>query len=242
MTERPLVDFDAAPPMPVGDYAQTVTRVNVGYDLLFTLTHCFLRALRRPDLELLVVGAGGGEELARFLPGEPGWRVTGVDPSREMLGVAQTRAARLGAGDRVTLLRGTVDDLPPGARFDAATCLFVLHFLPDAGKLALLRGIAGRLRPGAPLLVASGARVDDEALRGLRDDFLGAWQQYGERLGMPAEQMAGTIARLVAQQPAMTTPADYVRLLHAAGFAHVGSYFNVLGGGLVAWLARSGAA
>jgi tRNA (cmo5U34)-methyltransferase len=242
MTERSPVDVDAAPPMPVGDYAQTVTRVNVGYDLLFTLTHCFLRALRRPDLDLLVVGAGGGEELERFLPGNPGWRVTGVDPSREMLAAAQARAARLGAGDRVTLLHGTVEALPPAARFDAATCLFVLHFLPDAGKRALLQGIARRLRPGAPLLVATGARVEDAVLLGLRDDFLGAWQQYGERLGMPAEQMAGTIARLVAQQPDMTAPADYVRLLHDTGFAHVGSYFSVLGGGLVAWLARSGAA
>ena len=84
--------------------------------------------------------------------------MTGVDPSRAMLARAQARVAPLGVGDRVTLLRGTVDDPPPGARFDAATCLFVLHVLSDPGKLALLRGIAGLLRPGAPLLVASGAR------------------------------------------------------------------------------------
>jgi hypothetical protein len=32
------VDFDARPPVPVTEYELTVQRVNVGYDLLFTLT------------------------------------------------------------------------------------------------------------------------------------------------------------------------------------------------------------
>jgi hypothetical protein len=89
-------------------------------------------------------------------------------------------------------------------------------------------------RPGAPLATSSGARVEGEALLRPRDDFLGAWQQYGEHMGMPAEQMAATIARLAEQQSGMTAPADHVRLLHEAGFGRVASYFSVLGGGLVA--------
>lgn len=236
MTDAPPpADFDAQPPMPVAEYEQTVKRVNVGYDLLFTLTYCFLRALRRPDLNLLAVGAGGGIEIERFLPGNPGWRLTGVDPSQDMLALAQVKAESLGVRGQVTLVRGTVEDLPTDARFDAATCLFVLHFLPDAGKLALLRGIARQLNPEAPVLIASGGRVDDG---GLRDDFLGAWQQYGELMGMPAERMAATIARLMAQQPRMTTEEDYVRLLRDAGFKRVGRFFSVMDGGMGAWIAR----
>ena len=50
--------------MPVSEYEQTVQRVNVGYDLVFTLTHAFLRALGRPNLGLLVVGVGGGPVAA----------------------------------------------------------------------------------------------------------------------------------------------------------------------------------
>jgi tRNA (cmo5U34)-methyltransferase len=84
-------NFDTQPPMPINDYEETVKRVNVGYDLLFTLADCFLQALHRPDLHLLVVGAGGGAEIARFLPEHPGWRLTGVDPSREMLALAHAR-------------------------------------------------------------------------------------------------------------------------------------------------------
>lgn len=97
----PSGDFDAAPPIPVADYAQTVARVNVGYDLTLTLTGCLLRALDEPQLELLVVGAGGGAEIARFLPPNPGWRLTGVDPSRDMLALAAV--AGLGLEDRVHL-------------------------------------------------------------------------------------------------------------------------------------------
>ncbi|HLZ69490.1 MAG TPA: class I SAM-dependent methyltransferase [Dehalococcoidia bacterium] len=234
MTSVPQqADFDTQPPVPVAEYEQVVKRVNVGYELLFTLTRCCLRALAQPALQLLVVGAGGGAELEEFLPANPGWQITGVDPSREMLALAQAKARRLGLQERVDLVRGSVDELPAEPRFDAATCMFVLHFLPDEGKLALLRGIARRLRPGAPLLVASGVRPDGG---GFEEDLLGAWQQYGEAQGMPAERMAATIAQILAQ-PA-TPLAEYERLLRDAGFGRSTRLLSVLGGGITAWLAR----
>jgi tRNA (cmo5U34)-methyltransferase len=226
-------DFDTAPPMPVTEYAQTVERVNVGYDLMFTLTGCLLRSLSQPRLDLLVVGAGGGAEIERLLPANPGWRLTGVDPSDGMLTLARATTEHLGLEDRVTLVRGMVDELPAEARFDAVTCLNVLHFLPDDGKLATLREIAARLRLGGPLLLANGARPDDG---GLRDDLLGAWRQYGEFMGMPAERMAELVARLSSLP--MSSEAEYRHLLREAGFTRVARYFEVLGGGLTAWIAR----
>jgi tRNA (cmo5U34)-methyltransferase len=228
-------DFDTQPPVPVSEYARTVTGVNLGYDLVFTLTHCFLRALRQPNLHLLVVGAGGGMEIERLLPDNPGWRLVGVDPSRDMLALAQATVERLGVQERVALVPGTVDDLPAERQFDAATCLFVLHFLPDEAKLALLRGIAKRLRPQAPLLVASGARVDDG---GLRDDLLGAWQQHGELMGLSAERMAAIIQQVVAQQKGAATEEDYVHLLRHSGFQRVASFLSIMNGGIGAWIAR----
>jgi tRNA (cmo5U34)-methyltransferase len=205
------VDFDRRPPMPLSEYEQTVARVNVGYDLIMTLVHGFLRGRSRPDLHLLVVGAGGGAEIERFLPANPGWRITGVDPSEDMLALARAKADRLGVAERVTLVRGTVEDVAAGPDFDAAACLFVLHFLPDEAKLALMRAAAARLRPGAPFLVASATRpVADDALRA---EFIGAWQQYGELAGMPAERMAGIIQELMARQAGGTAAQDYVALV-----------------------------
>jgi tRNA (cmo5U34)-methyltransferase len=234
--DTPPVDFDARPPMPLDEYERTVRAMNVGYDLAFTLTHCFLRALDRPDLRLLAVGAGGGAEIERFLPEDPGWRLTGVDPSRGMLDLARAKVDRLGLGERATLVAGTVADLPAEEGFDAATCLYVLHFLPDDGKLALLRGVAARLRPGAPLLAVTGCRVEEDLA--WRDDFLGAWRRYGERMGMPAERVGGAIEQIVAQQSHMTAAAGYERLLREAGFQRVAPFLSVMGGGMVGWVAR----
>lgn len=234
-SERQSVDFDARPPMPLDEYAQTVRGVNMGYDLLFTLTQCFLRALARPELDLLVVGVGGGAEIERFLPDNPGWRLTGVDPSREMLALAQAKVEELGLSNQVTLLPGTVEDLAAEARFDAATCLFVLHFLPDEAKRVTLREIARRLHPGAPLLVASGGRVEAGDLGA---DFRGAWQRYGELMGMPAERMAAIIEGVIAQQANATAAEGYEQLLREAGFGQVASYFTVMSGGIAAWIAR----
>jgi hypothetical protein len=57
-------------------------------------------------------------------------------------------------------------------------------------------------------------------------------------MGMPGEQMKGTIQQLMAREAAMTAEADYVRLMHEAGFRRVVSFFQVMGGGLAAWIAR----
>ena len=232
----PTAHFDTRPPVPTADYAQTVARVNVGYDLVFTLAHGALRALDRSNLRLLVVGAGGGAEIETFLPSNPGWSLTGVDPSHDMLALAQARTERLQLAPRVTLLRGTVEVLPTDATFDAATCLFVLHFLPDADKLALLRGLRHRLRPGAPLLVATGAQVQIEER--LRPDVIAIWQQYGELAGMPAERMQATIAGLLVQQASATSDAEYVRIFDAAGFREQVQLLSVFNGSLVTWIVR----
>lgn len=226
------INFDTRPPMPVSEYETTVRQVNVGYDLGFMLTHCLLRSLGRKDLNLLVVGAGGGAEIERFLPQDAGWRLTGVDPSADMLALARSKAEGLGVTDRVDLLQGRVEDLPEEPRFDAAVCIFVLHFLSDPEKISLLRAVKQRLVSGGPaLLVTAGARDDD----GLTDDFLGAWQRYGEYMGLPAERMASTIQHLSSMP--RTAASEYERMIREAGFAQVASFLSVLGS-VTGWIAR----
>ena len=104
------------------------------------------------DGQLLIIGAGGGLET-RYLAGiEPSWHFVGVDPACAMLDLARAVAGPA-AGERLTLIEGTVTDAP-GGPFDAAKCILVLGLVPDDGsKLTLLQETRRRLRPGAPLIL-----------------------------------------------------------------------------------------
>lgn len=122
--------------------------------------------------------------------------------------LAPAKVDRLGVGERVTLIQGTVDDLPSQDRFDAATCIFVLHFLEDEDQQRLVQGIASRLRPGAPLILVAGVKEEG----GVTDDPARAWQQYGELMGMPPDRMGATLENLL-RQPTPAPPAGDRRRL-----------------------------
>lgn len=137
-------------------YDDTIRRVIPGYDALHSMTGVLLRDAIGDDGRILVVGAGTGAELLALGEMGPQWRFTACDPAPDMLAVARERLAGHPVEARAALHACIADDLPAGeSAFDAATCLLVMHFLPDDGsKLALLKSIAARLKPGAPLILA----------------------------------------------------------------------------------------
>lgn len=83
------------------------TRISVpAYDTLFTVTQAYFRMhLGEQEASLLVVGAGGGNELSAWGPTNPKWTFTGVDPAMEMLQIAQHKAVQLDIENRVQLLQ-----------------------------------------------------------------------------------------------------------------------------------------
>jgi tRNA (cmo5U34)-methyltransferase len=155
------------------------SRISVpSYDALFAMVQSYFRMqLGERPAALLVVGAGAGNELSAWGPSNPAWTFTGVDPSEEMLKIAQQKAAQLDLESRVNLIRGTVDDLPLGdSQFDAASCILVLHFIDDEQeKLQMLGTIRDKLKPGAPFVLVSayGDRDDAEF-----QDRLQVWKSF----------------------------------------------------------------
>lgn len=128
------------------------------YDTLFSMIQSYFRAQwGEKKASLLVVGAGGGNELVAWGPTNPKWLFTGVDPSKEMLQMAEHKSIQLGLENRVRLIQGTIADLPHAdSKFDAASCILVLHFIEDVQqKLELLRAIKNNLKPGAPFVLVS---------------------------------------------------------------------------------------
>jgi ubiquinone/menaquinone biosynthesis C-methylase UbiE len=90
-----------------------------------------------PVLEL---GAGTGRVALPLAAAEID--VVGVDIAREMLSIAQVRAAERGLRSRLALLQGDIAHLPfADASFSAALAVHVLHLLPDwrAGLAEIVR-------------------------------------------------------------------------------------------------------
>lgn len=173
-----------------------------------------------PAAELLVVGAGGGLET-RYLAGiEPRWRFVGVDPASAMLDLARAVAGPV-AGDRLTLIEGTVRDAPAGL-FDAATCILVLGLIADDGdKLNLLVEAHRRLKPDAPFILV------DQCIDRSAPDLerrLARYAKYALRSNVDAGTVANAktaVRKLESMVPAWRNE----ELLREAGFHDAEVYY-----------------
>jgi tRNA (cmo5U34)-methyltransferase len=219
LADTQIVDFD-------GEYGQEyekqIKNLIPTYDQLFNMGYTFLKTTLEESARLLVVGAGGGKELTVFGPFNPKWTFTGVDPSSQMLEIAKKRSESLGFEDRVTLYKGIVEELVDTEPFDAATCLLVLHFIPDDGsKLSILKGIAERLKPGAPLILACmvGQHGSPEYSR-----QMAALSKHRELIGLSPEFIEDGMKRMEATP--IVPESRVLDLLQSAGFGNVLTFFG----------------
>jgi len=202
------------------------TRVSIpSYDSLFAMVQSYFRVqMGEKATSLLVIGAGGGNELSAWGPSNPQWTFTGVDPSEEMLKIAENKAVQLGLESRVKLIHGTVYDLTlPDSKFDAATCILVLHFIDDDHeKLKLLDAIQGNLKPGAPfvLVTAYGDR-DDAELR----DRLNVWKSFWLDAGHDPSKIDQLINKDIFKI-SFLPEKEIERLLAAAGFTKITRFYS----------------
>ena len=198
-------------PDAVAKYAANPPRLVPGFADLHRMTRIMLAETTPADGQVLVVGAGGGLELAAFAGTMPEWRFVGVDPSAAMLDLARRSLGPL--GDRVALLEGYVTAAPQGP-FDAACCLLTLHFLSAEERLETLREIHKRLKPGGALVVAHHSLPDGPA----RERWLDRFAAFSEDNGVAFEQARGG-ARAIGQGLPILSPEAEVDLLRDAGFA-----------------------
>jgi tRNA (cmo5U34)-methyltransferase len=137
-------------------YDERIEQMLPGYTLMQRLTAIYLGTEIPESARVLIVGAGTGAELVECGSRHPNWRFTAVDPSPAMLKIAREKTDAAGISAQVTWHEQSLKKLKVDEPFDAAAMLLVLHFLPDdGGKAALLEHIAGRLKPGAPLVLST---------------------------------------------------------------------------------------
>ncbi|MCB1348173.1 MAG: class I SAM-dependent methyltransferase [Maritimibacter sp.] len=126
-----------------------------GLDGMYRLAAALVADPAPPTRRLLIVGAGGGREIEALGAHATVLDITALDPSTDNLRGAEQVAREIGVNDRIRFVTGTLDALPPGPAFDAATSLLVMQHLADDGaKLAYLQALRDRLRPGATLIHA----------------------------------------------------------------------------------------
>ncbi len=104
---------------------------------------------------VLIVGAGGGREIAEIGKSKIEFDIVAVDPSSENLEAARRVAQNSGLSERILFINGTVNDVPPERPFDIALSLLVMHqFLDDPSKFEYLSEIGSRLYDNGILIHA----------------------------------------------------------------------------------------
>lgn len=214
-------------------YDRRVREAIPGYEALHFLSCMSVAEATGGHGRVLVVGAGTGAECIALAQSCPALQLVGVDPSAEMLGLAEQKVAEHGLTARVRLYPAKVGDLPAFEPFDAATLLLVMHFLPDDGaKQALLADVARHLKPGAPLVLAD-----------LFGDWDDPWQQQLKTMWRHLQLAAGIPEvevekgfRHVHRDIHPVTEARLAELMDQAGFEAPRPFFRALCFG--GWVAR----
>lgn len=211
------------------EYDKGVRRTLPTYDSMFRLVQAYLRANTTQNANVLIVGAGGGNELATFGPKNVEWTFTAVDPAPPMLDFARMKAEHLNLTNRVEFVEGTVDDVEVGKKYDAATCMLVLHFIPDTNdKLQLLKKVRQHLTPGAPFVMAT---MYGDTNNPAFDELFALWKAYWldstDLSVADVDDMEKAVRGL-----SFIPEEEIVHLLREAGFGNIAKFFttNMFGG------------
>lgn len=133
------------------------------------------RWVPRAHGEVLEVGIGSGLNLPFYDRGRVA-RVTGIDPSPELLARAATRAAE--AAFPVELVLASAETLPfPDASFDSILTTYTLCSVSDLGRaLAEVRRV---LRAGGELIFVEHGRAPDPGPQRIQRWLTPAWSRVG---------------------------------------------------------------
>ena len=212
-------------------YASLAEQYIPGRRAIFSIVEAsFLELLGARPAKILVVGAGGGEEILRLGGGNPSWSFVGVDTYGPMVDLARRRLATSPVGPRSAVHTTPIEQLDE-AGFDAATCILTAHFVPDDGsKLAFFKAIRARLKPGAPLAIIDGVGVSGEPQTELLRRI---WKRHAVLNGV-AEDAAERNAQNFGKV-AIVSAAREEDLLTSAGFKDLVPIFR--GIAITGWLA-----
>jgi tRNA (cmo5U34)-methyltransferase len=210
--------FGFTDPKLVARYSDGPPRMVPGFYSMQTMVTVLLAERVPHDANVLVLGAGGGLELKAFAQAQLGWKFDGVDPSAEMLKLAEQT---LGLhSPRVRLHQGYINSAPDGP-FDAATCLLTLHFVAMEERRKTAIEVRRRLKPGAPFVVVHLSIPQGENERSL---WLSRHVAFLTASGLESDQ-AERARSAIDEHLHILTPEQDEKVLRDAGFSNVSLFY-----------------
>lgn len=205
-------------PQHVAHYTDGPPRMVPGYVGMQRMAELLLAEHVSDEGRVLVLGAGGGLEMKVFAEAHPGWMLLGIDPSAEMLELAEQVLGPLAS--HVTLRQGTIDSASTGP-FDGATCLLTMHFLPQEERRRTAAEVRRRLKPGAPFVVAHFSIPNGESERTL---WMSRYASFAIASGIEREK-AETAQAAISEKLSILTPEQDEAIFRDAGFSNVSLFY-----------------
>lgn len=205
-------------PEAVARYAEGPPRSVPGYHGMQCMATLLIAERAPEDARVLVLGAGGGLELKAFAQAHTGWTFDGVDPSSQILKLAERTLGPLAS--HVRQHQGYIDDAPEGP-FDAATCLLTLHFVALEERRRTVAEVHRRLKPGAPFVVSHFSIPQGEGERTL---WLSRYAAFVAASGVEPDKVANAL-EAIDRQLHILTPEQDEAILREAGFSNVSLFF-----------------
>ncbi|MFF2907882.1 class I SAM-dependent methyltransferase [Paenibacillus sp. NPDC057934] len=204
-------------------YEETIALKIPGYHTMYDMLERLLAARcgNQSSANVLIIGAGGGQEIITLGARHKNWNFTGIDPSECMLEVASQRIKEASLEQQATLLHTGLEGFPPHKPYDAATCMLVLHFVKEREqKKQLLAQIADHLKPGAPFFLASingavGSEAWSHMMKAWQCHMLDQgisntdWQKFAESIGVTSHLIPSQEVELLLQEAGFSTISRY---------------------------------
>ncbi|MGG1594394.1 class I SAM-dependent methyltransferase [Terribacillus saccharophilus] len=200
------------------DYAHSIQRKVPGYRLLHDTTAIIAEQLFPAEGRILIIGAGGGEDICTLSELMPHTRLVGIDSSARMLEIASQRVKT----KSIELIKAKIHELAVHEEFDGAICLLMFHFIPNEEKQLFLQELYLRLQPGAQVLL--GALADEEEESAFRLHFK-SWEQYMLRNGGSMKEV-NQFKASIGQTTFLMKETSFQLLLKNTGFSTAQRYYQ----------------